>query len=387
MAKIRGSPVRPRSNDARKYRKILRELVDVPVLRGVAAGLEVGTETLASLQYAQTLSFENVRKKLKADARDRLDDFFDELSGSHEKRFVQAHRKALGVSALQALLSDKVVREAMEQAMRVNVDLIKLVAKKHLPKVFKQVAELYGSKPFDREALAGLFAKEWGYRDYPLRRIARDQVNKAVGSLNQIRQKQIGVSRYEWATAGDNRVRERHAAHNGLTFAWDNPPVDTGHPGNEIQCRCVALAVLDDLVKQADPDPVGAGIPAEQLDKGPLPRSFPIRANNLTDDEMATAYRRRFSENDGSDKFGDPLLNDLAGSQELRLVDDAVLDEIDGPMFYRGSSTKYANKFREGKFKSLMVLAMGGMPRLIYMRRMGMLKSLLLPLLLEGRKK
>jgi len=293
MARVLGKPVGPRAVDARAYRKVLRELVDVPVLRGVTAGLDLATETLAALQSGQSIAFQNVMDKLTVEGRERLDEFFNGLSGSHEKRFVQAHRRALGVSALQALLSDTQVRVAMEAATSENVNLIRLIAKKHLPKVFGQVADLYGSKPFDRQALAKLFSDQWGYRDYPLRRIARDQVNKSVGSLNRIRQQQIGVSKYEWASAGDNRVRLRHSQNDGQTFSWNDPPLGTGHPGHEIQCRCVALAVLDDVIAKDDSlDPAGAGISGQGSGgSGPV-----LAPHQLSADEQLDWLRSRRAE-------------------------------------------------------------------------------------------
>jgi hypothetical protein len=47
------------------------------------------------------------------------------------------------------------------------------------------------------------------------------------------------TTHYIWRTAGDDKVRPSHAANEGERFAWDNPP-DTGHPGEDINCRCVA---------------------------------------------------------------------------------------------------------------------------------------------------
>ena len=44
---------------------------------------------------------------------------------------------------------------------------------------------------------------------------------------------------YIWRTLGDNNVRASHAANNGKLFAWDSPP-DTGHPGEDYNCRCIA---------------------------------------------------------------------------------------------------------------------------------------------------
>ncbi|UJW86475.1 phage minor head protein [Devosia sp. SL43] len=45
------------------------------------------------------------------------------------------------------------------------------------------------------------------------------------------------TTHYVWRTAGDNRVRDGHAARNGQIFAWNDPP-EHGHPGREPNCRC-----------------------------------------------------------------------------------------------------------------------------------------------------
>lgn len=82
--------------------------------------------------------------------------------------------------------------------------------------------------------------------------IARDQVSKLNADLTQTRQKDIGVKRYVWRTAGDERVRESHAAQEGKTFDWSKPPAGTGHPGHDINCRCYAEADLDHLLDQLE---------------------------------------------------------------------------------------------------------------------------------------
>jgi hypothetical protein len=46
---------------------------------------------------------------------------------------------------------------------------------------------------------------------------------------------------YIWRTAGDDKVRPSHAANEGRVFAWNDPP-ETGHPGEDFNCRCTAEA-------------------------------------------------------------------------------------------------------------------------------------------------
>lgn len=74
--------------------------------------------------------------------------------------------------------------------------------------------------------------------------IARDQVATLTSELNHIRQEQAGVLKYEWSTSGDSRVRDLHEDFNGKTYTWAKPPRD-GHPGTAINCRCVAIGILE----------------------------------------------------------------------------------------------------------------------------------------------
>jgi len=74
--------------------------------------------------------------------------------------------------------------------------------------------------------------------------IARDQMATFNGALNKVRQKQVGFDKYIWSTSLDERVRPEHAAREGKVFSWDDPPED-GHPGEPINCRCVARPYVD----------------------------------------------------------------------------------------------------------------------------------------------
>jgi SPP1 gp7 family putative phage head morphogenesis protein len=77
--------------------------------------------------------------------------------------------------------------------------------------------------------------------------IARDQSNKLNGQLTRKRQTGLGIESYIWRTSNDDRVRVTHAENNGKVFKWNNPPAETGHPGQDINCRCTAEPVFEDL--------------------------------------------------------------------------------------------------------------------------------------------
>ena len=78
--------------------------------------------------------------------------------------------------------------------------------------------------------------------------IARDQSSKLNAALTQARHEDVGIKKYMWSTSLDERVRDSHADKEGQIFEYTNPPADTGHPGHDFNCRCVAIPVLDDVV-------------------------------------------------------------------------------------------------------------------------------------------
>ncbi|MEM9717039.1 MAG: glycosyl hydrolase 108 family protein [Pseudomonadota bacterium] len=47
------------------------------------------------------------------------------------------------------------------------------------------------------------------------------------------------TTHYIWRARDDDKVRSSHSANNGKVFAWNNPP-ETGHPGEDFNCRCWA---------------------------------------------------------------------------------------------------------------------------------------------------
>jgi SPP1 gp7 family putative phage head morphogenesis protein len=95
--------------------------------------------------------------------------------------------------------------------------------------------------------------------------IARDQVLKLNADMNQQAQTNAGVTHYRWSTSHDGSVRDdpkgkgdpNHAILDETVHSWDEPPVtcertgDTNHPGQDYQCRCVAIPVLEEF---DDPD-------------------------------------------------------------------------------------------------------------------------------------
>ena len=53
-----------------------------------------------------------------------------------------------------------------------------------------------------------------------------------------------GTDRYVWRTQRDERLRPSHRMNDGRIFSWSDPP-DTGHPGEDYNCRCEAIPYVE----------------------------------------------------------------------------------------------------------------------------------------------
>ena len=161
----------------------------------------------------------------------------------HRERLAQTFRAALGVD-IRPLLLDPFISGWMNQRIADNVALIVTIPERAHEGLRKRIIETFEEAPFDQSALRRLVRDEFRSSGYNLRRITRDQTNKLIGQLTEIRQQQLGVGQYQWLTSQDERVRPTHVSKSARMFRWDQPPADTGHPGQDIQCRCLARPVL-----------------------------------------------------------------------------------------------------------------------------------------------
>ena len=167
----------------------------------------------------------------------------------NKAKLFSTFRSALGVD-IRPFVTDAAVQSFMNERIAQNVDLIKTVPRRFQDSMRSKVAAQFADAPFDQQAMRRIFQQEFKSSGYNLRRITRDQTQKLNSQLVELRQQQLGVTDYVWRTSEDERVRETHRDNNGKTFAWASPPPTTGPPGNDVQCRCSAEAVITPANRQ-----------------------------------------------------------------------------------------------------------------------------------------
>lgn len=168
--------------------------------------------------------------------------FVMNVSNTNKKRLQQSFNKSFGFSMVNLLRDENIVKP-MQEHIDTNVDLIKTIAPENLMRLKKII-----SNGMTQGKTAGDIRQElrvgFDISERRARLIARDQTSKINGNLNKVRSQDAGVTHYVWIGREDDLERPTHVANNNKIFAWANPPKQTGHPGEDYQCRCYAKLII-----------------------------------------------------------------------------------------------------------------------------------------------
>jgi SPP1 gp7 family putative phage head morphogenesis protein len=146
-------------------------------------------------------------------------------------------------------LPTKMATVVLDDFRRVNVELIE-----SLPtRLFDDLEQLLNDRANTPVAeLAKEIQERFEVSDSRAALIARDQVLKLNGQATELQHQEAGIERYTWSTSRDERVRDGHEHLEGKEFDYAHPPVvdersgRRANPGQDFQCRCVALPILPD---------------------------------------------------------------------------------------------------------------------------------------------
>lgn len=217
-----------------------RKILGIPFFRGLAASFarRIRSSLAALFGFAEA-------KDVDALAKFVVDVSFTEdvIQGISSRHKAAAAKRLTdkGVRAPAALF-DFGVDKYLAERVAANVKLITALSEETRAKLTELTLRSVTAPGFDFKAELQRIGK---FSDNRARLIARDQTSKIQSQLHQQRMQNLGVVEYRWRTSGDERVRQSHSDNNGKIFRWDKPP-STGHPGDDIQCRCTAEAIIPD---------------------------------------------------------------------------------------------------------------------------------------------
>lgn len=192
---------------------------------------------------------QQLEQRLPGPEIERLAELFGKRTQSYQR--VQLGRQVRAVLGVDVAAGDGPRMSALlAHFTHENAVLIKSVPADFISDVEKRVARAFTSGTRHEEIAADL-VERYGIAENRARLIARDQVGKLYGQTNAVRQQDLGIQRFTWRTAGDERVREEHQELDGQEFSYDEPP-DEGLPGEPIQCRCYAEPVMSLIASAVD---------------------------------------------------------------------------------------------------------------------------------------
>lgn len=171
-----------------------------------------------------------------------LEDWVVRVEAWHRGRMAQLFTP-VGVS-LDTLLSRGDVSRTLESVLAENVGLIRSVSEQMRNGISGAVFRGLQSRSTATEVAREIrkLAKVGKAR---ADLIAADQLQKLTSTLDEERQKQIGLDEFVWAHSGKKHPRPHHKARDGVHFKWDSVVAKTDPPGRAIRCGCKARAVVN----------------------------------------------------------------------------------------------------------------------------------------------
>ena len=215
-------PVPPLNAHALAYERELKRVVLRPLMRNLRSGLNTAVAAAEAIETIDGVPLTTARRERLVNSQ--VNAQAKKLNGYHRRKLIQTFRAALGVD-IGPVLNDAQIKPLMDAWRQENIDLIRTVPERLRDDLRGGINQAFADKPFDQQELRRVVAEKGESANYNLRRITRDQTNKAVSNLTKARHQQLGIEEYVWQTSEDERVRDRHVTLNGTTQRWDC----TGH--------------------------------------------------------------------------------------------------------------------------------------------------------------
>ncbi len=183
---------------------------------------------------------------------------FDEMAPKVAELFLKNQFKGTDSAFRQALKDagwsitftlTPAMRDAFEASLAENVGLIRSIPAQYLQEVEGIVMRNYAAGR-DLKSMVAELRTRYKVASNRAWLIARDQSNKANAVVQRTRQRELGITEFQWLHSHAGREpRRTHVAMNGKRFpidkgAWDADEKAFVFPGQLINCRCVARSIL-----------------------------------------------------------------------------------------------------------------------------------------------
>ena len=182
-------------------------------------------------------------------AINKLPALFSQVKNYSDRKYKKLLEEAIGKKKaieLFRLYNPTWVDTLVNVFLSINVGLIKSVSIDASQRIMREIAKDPSDLPpiIDRIQTAGNLTRSRA------RTIARTEMAKLNADMTKTKSIALGISEYEWRTAGDERVRPDHEACDGQVYRYGQmTDADSGaEPSQDVNCRCTAIAIITDDV-------------------------------------------------------------------------------------------------------------------------------------------
>lgn len=201
--------------------------------------------------------FDKITRDLKADFPDELLErwawaMVDQVNKLGKKNIQKVAKRI--EADVGPLLRDGQMTPFFRQVVGQNVGLIRSLSEDALPTLKNKLVAMIAADA-KSDTIADAIQAYFGVTRTKAKGLARDQVSKLNGKVNEFRQKSLGGSRYTWRGSQDERERPDHRRLEGTVQLWSKPPIvdrasgRRGHPGEDFFCRCWAEMKVEDVLE------------------------------------------------------------------------------------------------------------------------------------------
>lgn len=187
-------------------------------------------------------------------------DFITKINNVNQNKF----NKQMKSFGLDIYGSSESLTNYLNSSIADNVQLITSIPSQYLDRV-QSIVRTNMRSGLRSSAMVSQLQSQFNITKNRALFIARDQTAKTNGQITQQRQVGSGFTYFRWLDSGDSNVRTRHeqiadkvTAYGKGIYRWDNPPLSNKGspiiPGQDFNCRCVAVPITDEEVEQNKKD-------------------------------------------------------------------------------------------------------------------------------------
>lgn len=220
--------------------------------KNILSKLEIDLQTgIVSIDYDENVSREEIREleMLISKGYIELNSKFSLQVHKTGKELAKGNIKVPEIDR-EVLTKNKelysVFKSKRKEHLKYFKDFKKQVIEKSQKYVDQAIEELKKSNKtleFDAKKFAEILQKIESVTEKHAAFLARNELGRFTGAINQAQDIYAGSKRYYWRTVEDNRVRPEHEHREGKIYYYSKPPAG-GAPGEDYRCRCWAEAIF-----------------------------------------------------------------------------------------------------------------------------------------------